>query len=106
VAAVISVNDESEAVRLANDSEFGLGGGVFTSELQHGETIASDAIEAGLVFVNAPVESNPLLPFGGIKDSGYGRELSSFGIHEFVNIKTVVVAPHGTSASPQMPHSE
>ena len=106
VAAVISASDESDAVRLANDSEFGLGGGIFTRELQHGETLASDAIEAGLVFVNATVESNPLLPFGGIKDSGYGRELSSFGIHEFVNIKTVVVAPHGTSASSQMPHSE
>jgi succinate-semialdehyde dehydrogenase / glutarate-semialdehyde dehydrogenase len=106
VAAVISAKDESDAVRLANDSEFGLGGGVFTRELQHAETLASDAIEAGLVFVNAPVESNPLLPFGGIKDSGYGRELSSFGIHEFVNIKTVVVVPQGTSASAQMPHSE
>ena len=106
VAAVISARDESEAVRLANDSEFGLGGGVFSRDLKHGEELASDAIDAGLVFVNAPVESNPVLPFGGIKDSGYGRELSSFGIHEFVNIKTVVVAPHGTSASVQMPHSE
>ena len=106
VAAVISASDETEAVRLANDSEFGLGGGVFTRELSRGEKLASDAIEAGLVFVNAPVESNPMLPFGGIKDSGYGRELSSFGIHEFVNIKTVVVAPHGRGALPGTPHSE
>jgi succinate-semialdehyde dehydrogenase/glutarate-semialdehyde dehydrogenase len=106
VAAVISAKDEHEAVRLANDSEFGLGGGVFTRDLAHGEALASDAIEAGLVFVNAPVESNPVLPFGGIKDSGYGRELSSFGIHEFVNIKTVVVAPHGMNASVQTPRSE
>jgi len=106
VAAVISASNEDEAIRLANDSEFGLGGGVFTRELKRGEALASDAIEAGLVFVNAPVESNPLLPFGGIKDSGYGRELSSFGIHEFVNIKTVVIAPQGTGASAQVPHSE
>src|SRR5579862_3651123 len=105
VAAVIAARDENDAVRLANDSEFGLGGGVFTRELKHGEALASDAIDAGLVFVNAPVESNPVLPFGGIKDSGYGRELSSFGIHEFVNIKTVVVAPHGRSSS-KAPHSE
>ncbi|HLY04192.1 MAG TPA: NAD-dependent succinate-semialdehyde dehydrogenase [Rhizomicrobium sp.] len=105
VAAVIAARDENDAVRLANDSEFGLGGGVFTRDLKHGEALASDAIDAGLVFVNAPVESNPVLPFGGIKDSGYGRELSSFGIHEFVNIKTVVVAPHGTSSS-KAPHSE
>ena len=106
VAAIISAADEKEAIRLANDSEFGLGGGVFTRALKHGEALASDCIDAGLVFVNAPVESNPMLPFGGIKGSGYGRELSSFGIHEFVNIKTVVVAPHGMSASSQMPHSE
>ncbi|HEX9159717.1 MAG TPA: NAD-dependent succinate-semialdehyde dehydrogenase [Rhizomicrobium sp.] len=106
VAAVISARDESDAIRLANDSEFGLGGGVFTRDLKLGEALASNAIDAGLVFVNAPVESNPVLPFGGIKDSGYGRELSSFGIHEFVNIKTVVVAPHGTAGAPQTPHSE
>ncbi|HEX3431246.1 MAG TPA: NAD-dependent succinate-semialdehyde dehydrogenase [Rhizomicrobium sp.] len=106
VAAIISAADEKDAVRLANDSEFGLGGGVFARDLKHGEFLASDAIDAGLVFVNAPVESNPMLPFGGTKESGYGRELSSFGIHEFVNIKTVVVAPHGTTASSQTVHSE
>jgi succinate-semialdehyde dehydrogenase/glutarate-semialdehyde dehydrogenase len=106
VAAIIAAADEREAIRLANDSEYGLGGGVFTRDLKRGEAIASDDIEAGLIFVNAPVESNPMLPFGGIKDSGYGRELSSFGIHEFVNIKTVVVAPHAVNASSQAPHSE
>jgi succinate-semialdehyde dehydrogenase/glutarate-semialdehyde dehydrogenase len=106
VAAIISAVDEAEAIRLANDSEFGLGGGVFTRDLNHGDALASDAIDAGLVFVNAPVESNPALPFGGIKDSGYGRELSSFGIHEFVNIKTVVVAPQAATAESQAVHSE
>jgi len=106
VAAIISAADETDAIRLANDSEFGLGGGVFTRDLKRGEALAADGIDAGLVFVNAPVESNPMLPFGGIKESGYGRELSSFGIHEFVNIKTVVVAPHAANASSQAAHSE
>jgi succinate-semialdehyde dehydrogenase/glutarate-semialdehyde dehydrogenase len=98
VASIISARDEQHAVELANDSEFGLGGGIFTRDLARGEKLASERIESGLVFVNAPVESNPKLPFGGIKDSGYGRELSSFGIQEFVNIKTVVVAPQGGAA--------
>jgi succinate-semialdehyde dehydrogenase / glutarate-semialdehyde dehydrogenase len=104
--SIISARDEDEAVRLANDSQFGLGGGIFTRDLARGERLASDSIESGLVFVNAPVESNPKLPFGGIKESGYGRELSSFGIQEFVNIKTVVVAPHSGDVSSQSVHSE
>jgi succinate-semialdehyde dehydrogenase/glutarate-semialdehyde dehydrogenase len=104
VAAIISARDEQDAIRLANDSEFGLGGGIFTRDVARGEKLASERMEAGLVFVNAPVESNPKLPFGGIKESGYGRELSSFGIHEFVNIKTVVVAPHGGAVSAE--HTE
>ncbi|HWE07664.1 MAG TPA: NAD-dependent succinate-semialdehyde dehydrogenase [Rhizomicrobium sp.] len=106
VAAVIGARDENEAFHLANDSAFGLGGAVFTRDLVRGEAIARDEIEAGLVFVNAPVESNPKLPFGGIKESGYGRELSSFGIQEFVNIKTVVVAPHTAARSPVASLSE
>jgi succinate-semialdehyde dehydrogenase/glutarate-semialdehyde dehydrogenase len=106
VAAIISARDEQDAIRLANDSDFGLGGGIFTRDLAHGEKLASEQMESGLVFVNAPVESNPKLPFGGIKESGYGRELSSFGIHEFVNIKTVVVSPHGGAVSSQSVHSE
>jgi succinate-semialdehyde dehydrogenase/glutarate-semialdehyde dehydrogenase len=90
VAAVIVARDEEEAIALANDSQFGLGAGVITSDVARGEMLA-DAVEAGSVFVNSAVASNVKLPFGGIKDSGYGRELSSYGIKEFVNIKTVVV---------------
>ncbi|MBV9572033.1 MAG: NAD-dependent succinate-semialdehyde dehydrogenase [Alphaproteobacteria bacterium] len=95
VASVIAAKDVDDAVRIANDSEFGLGGGVFTRDLALGERLAADRIDAGSVFVNATVSSDPKLPFGGVKDSGYGRELSSYGIREFVNIKTVVVAQHG-----------
>ncbi len=91
VAAIIPAADEAEAIRIANDSEFGLGGGVITSDLERGERIAVEEIEAGAVFVNDQVASDPKLPFGGIKNSGYGRELSHYGIKEFVNIKTVVV---------------
>jgi succinate-semialdehyde dehydrogenase/glutarate-semialdehyde dehydrogenase len=106
VAAIISARDVEDAIRLANDSEFGLGGGIFTRDLACGERLASDELESGLVFVNAPVESNPALPFGGIKESGYGRELSAYGIREFVNIKTVVIAPHGGQTTSQAVNSE
>ena len=91
VAAIISVKDEDEAVAVANDSPFGLGGAVFTRDLRRGENIARNRIEAGSVFVNAFVASDPRLPFGGIKASGYGRELSHVGMHEFLNIKTIVI---------------
>jgi len=91
VAAVIAARDEADAIRIANDSPFGLGSGVLTGDLARGERIAADALEAGLSFVNAAVRSDPRLPFGGIKHSGYGRECSSLGIHEFVNAKTVLV---------------
>lgn len=92
VAAIIAVADEEEAVRVANDSCFGLGAAVFTRDLERGERVATDELEAGSCFVNAFVRSDPRLPFGGIKRSGYGRELGSFGLHEFVNVKTVYVA--------------
>jgi succinate-semialdehyde dehydrogenase/glutarate-semialdehyde dehydrogenase len=91
VAAVISASDEQDAIRIANDSIFGLGAAVFTRDPKRGERIASQELEAGCCFVNSFVKSDPRLPFGGIKQSGYGRELSHFGIHEFVNIKTVYV---------------
>jgi succinate-semialdehyde dehydrogenase/glutarate-semialdehyde dehydrogenase len=92
VAAIIGAADEAEAVRMANDSPFGLGSGVLTGDLARGERLASDALEAGMSFVNQNVRSDARLPFGGVKHSGYGRELSRFGIREFVNIKSVVVA--------------
>jgi succinate-semialdehyde dehydrogenase/glutarate-semialdehyde dehydrogenase len=91
VAAIIPVENEAEAIRVANDSAFGLGAAVFTSNIKKGERIAAEKIEAGNCFVNTFVRSDPRLPFGGIKESGYGRELSSFGIREFVNIKTVYI---------------
>lgn len=92
VAAVIKVESEEEAIRVANDTDFGLGAAIYTSDLERGERLAAELVEAGAVFVNAIVASDPRLPFGGIKTSGYGRELSELGIKEFVNAKTVVVA--------------
>lgn len=92
VAAVIPVRDEQAAIATANDSVFGLGGAVITRDTERGERIAADLVESGCVFVNDAVRSDPRLPFGGVKESGYGRELSAYGIKEFVNIKTVYVA--------------
>jgi succinate-semialdehyde dehydrogenase/glutarate-semialdehyde dehydrogenase len=91
VAAVIGARNEAEAIRVANDTSFGLGAAVFTRDRARGERIATVDLEAGCCFVNDFVRSDPRLPFGGIKQSGYGRELAAFGIREFVNIKTVAV---------------
>jgi len=91
VAALITVPDEAEAIRVANDSIFGLGAAVFTKNIERGKEIAEKEIEAGACFVNDFVKSDPRLPFGGIKESGYGRELSHYGIKEFVNIKTIYI---------------
>jgi succinate-semialdehyde dehydrogenase/glutarate-semialdehyde dehydrogenase len=90
VACLFRVRDETEAVQLANDSEFGLGGSVWTQDPERGVAVAR-RLECGCAFVNELVKSDPRLPFGGIKLSGYGRELSRHGIREFVNIKTVWV---------------
>ena len=91
VAAVIRARDEDEAIALANRSVFGLGGGVFTRDVERGRRIAL-ALEAGSCAVNGFVQSDPRMPFGGIKASGYGRELGSYGPREFTNIKSVVIS--------------
>jgi succinate-semialdehyde dehydrogenase/glutarate-semialdehyde dehydrogenase len=91
VAAVIGVPDEAAAIRVANDTPFGLGAAVFTRDRARGEEIAARRLQAGACFVNASVRSDPRLPFGGIKESGYGRELGPWGIREFVNVKAVYV---------------
>ena len=91
VAAVIRAKDEADALRLANDSPFGLGAAIWTKDRARAERLAAQ-IEAGAVFVNGVVKSDSRLPFGGIKRSGYGRELSEYGIREFVNVKSVWIA--------------
>jgi succinate-semialdehyde dehydrogenase/glutarate-semialdehyde dehydrogenase len=89
VAAIIYAKDEADAIRIANDSIYGLGAAVFTTDLEKGERIAATQLQAGNCFVNGVVRSDPRVPFGGVKESGYGRELGVFGMREFVNIKTV-----------------
>lgn len=91
VACIIKVRDETEAIWVANDTSYGLGAAVFTADKERGERIAQEELNAGSCFVNEMVKSHPKLPFGGIKNSGYGRELGAWGIHEFVNIKTIWV---------------
>lgn len=96
VAAIIRARSEHEAVELANHSPFGLGAAVFTSDLDRGRQIAADFLEAGCCAVNDFVRSDPRLPFGGVKQSGFGRELGQFGIREFVSAKTVYVGNSGS----------
>jgi succinate-semialdehyde dehydrogenase/glutarate-semialdehyde dehydrogenase len=91
VAAVIEAKGEADAIHIANGSRFGLGSGVITRDLARGERIAAEELAAGMSFVNENVRSDPRLPFGGVKNSGYGRECSVHGIREFVNIKAVLV---------------
>lgn len=99
VAAIIAADDEADAIRIANASEFGLGSGVLTSDVDRGRRIAARELEAGSSFVNDNVRSDSRTPFGGVKHSGYGRECSAFGIREFVNIKTVHVKATGHGGS-------
>jgi succinate-semialdehyde dehydrogenase/glutarate-semialdehyde dehydrogenase len=91
VAVLYRFSTIKEGIHIANDTVFGLGAGVFTSDLAKGKELAEKGLEAGCVFVNDFVKSDPRLPFGGIKESGYGRELSYVGIREFVNIKTILI---------------
>ena len=92
VAAIITAQDANDAIRIANDTDFGLGAAVFSQNITLAESIARNKLSAGSCFVNAGVKSDQALPFGGINQSGYGRELGMFGIHEFVNIKTVYIS--------------
>ncbi len=85
----MSAQDENDAIRIANDSKYGLAAAVFTKDLAKGENIAVNKIKVRTVVINGLVSSDPRLPFGGIKKSGLGRELSDYGIKEFMNIKTV-----------------
>ena len=91
VAVFFSVKDEQAAIDLANDSPFGLGGSVFTQDIERGKRVA-DQIDTGMVFINHPTWTQADLPFGGTKGSGYGRELSELGMHEFVNKKLIRVS--------------
>jgi succinate-semialdehyde dehydrogenase/glutarate-semialdehyde dehydrogenase len=99
VASIIAAEDERDAIRIANASEFGLGSGVLTGDPDRGRRIAAEELEAGMSFVNDNVRSDPRMPFGGVKHSGYGRECSECGIREFVNIKSVHVKPLGEGGS-------
>jgi succinate-semialdehyde dehydrogenase/glutarate-semialdehyde dehydrogenase len=92
VASIMTAKNEEDALKIANDTPYGLGAAVFTEDRKRGERIARDHFDAGVCFVNDFVKSDPRLPFGGVKESGYGRELGIFGIREFTNVKTVVVA--------------
>ena len=91
VACIISAKDEQEAIAFANDTVYGLGAAIFSKDIKKARHLARDVVQAGTCVVNDFVKSDPRLPFGGIKRSGYGREIGEFGIHEFVNIKTIVV---------------
>jgi acyl-CoA reductase-like NAD-dependent aldehyde dehydrogenase len=102
VAAMIRARDAEHAIELANDSQFGLGGNLWTRNIDRGRAIARN-LESGAVFINGMTASDPRLPFGGVKRSGYGRELSSFGIREFVNIQTVWIGPAVTAAPTSAP---
>jgi acyl-CoA reductase-like NAD-dependent aldehyde dehydrogenase len=106
LAAVVRVKDADEAIAVANDSPYGLGGNLWTRDVERGKRLAR-RIETGGVFINGMTASDPRLPFGGVKRSGYGRELSAYGIREFVNIQTIWVGPtQGAAPAQQAPAAE
>jgi succinate-semialdehyde dehydrogenase/glutarate-semialdehyde dehydrogenase len=102
VAAVIEARDGDDAVALANMSQYGLGGNLWTADIPRAERMAAQ-LESGGVFINGMTASDPRLPFGGVKKSGYGRELSAFGIHEFVNVQTVWIGPAAANVATSTP---
>ena len=91
LASIIAAKDEQHAIELANDHRYGLGGAIWSRDIEKAQALAQE-IESGAVFINAMVKSDPRYPFGGVKKSGYGRELSHFGIHEFMNAKTIYIS--------------
>ncbi|HKW59457.1 MAG TPA: NAD-dependent succinate-semialdehyde dehydrogenase [Candidatus Dormibacteraeota bacterium] len=105
VAALIRVKDADDALRVANDTDFGLGSNIWTGDVSRAKDLA-ERVEAGLVFINGMVASDARLPFGGMKRSGYGRELSEYGIKEFTNIQTVWVGPAKAAAATPPPKAE
>ncbi|MDQ3700041.1 MAG: NAD-dependent succinate-semialdehyde dehydrogenase, partial [Chloroflexota bacterium] len=105
VAAVVRVPDEAEALVMANDSPYGLGSSIWTRDIEKGRHLARQ-VDSGQVFINGMVASDARLPFGGVKRSGYGRELSAFGIRELVNIKTVWIGPASGAIPPPAPAAE
>ncbi len=94
VAPIIVVKDDDEAIKIANSTEFGLGGSIWTSDIRRGESLARE-VESGTVFINSITKSDPRMPFGGVKQSGFGRELAKFGLREFVNVKGLNIYEHG-----------
>jgi succinate-semialdehyde dehydrogenase/glutarate-semialdehyde dehydrogenase len=90
VAAVVRVPDEAAAIAAANDSDFGLGASVFSQDTERAKRVAAE-VDAGMIFINTIVVSDPRLPFGGVKRSGFGRELGEWGVLEFVDVKSVAV---------------
>lgn len=91
VASLIKAKDETDALRIANDSRFGLGGGIFSKDIERATKLAETHFDTGMVFINSFGLAEPTMPFGGVKDSGYGREHGGFGMKEFVNVKSILI---------------
>jgi succinate-semialdehyde dehydrogenase/glutarate-semialdehyde dehydrogenase len=91
VAAIIEAKNEADAMQIANDSEYGLGGAILSKNIAKAEKLAVTEMETGNIYINDFVHSDQRLPFGGIKNSGYGREIGTYGIREFVNVKTIYI---------------
>jgi acyl-CoA reductase-like NAD-dependent aldehyde dehydrogenase len=104
-AAVVRARDANDAVALANDSKYGLGGNLWTRDIERAKSLAR-RLESGAVFINGMTASDPRLPFGGVKRSGYGRELSYYGIREFMNVQTVWIGPDTSAPTANAPTSE
>jgi len=92
VASLIKAKDEEDAMRIANDSRFGLGGGIFSKDVDRATKLAETHFDTGMVFINSFGLADPTMPFGGVKDSGYGREHGGFGMKEFVNVKSILIS--------------